>query len=102
VHSEIRATKRHKREEILKNNNNNNQMLDGMHSNTSVLKRIDNSNHDDPEVVTSSAPDQEMVKVQNPNSANLFVINIATLSFDNMQSSLIVRLFTASDGDCQI
>jgi hypothetical protein len=63
---------------------------------------MDNNNYDDPEVVTLSAPDQEMVKVQNPNSANLFVINIGTLSIDNMQSSSIVRLFTSSDGDCQI
>jgi hypothetical protein len=48
---------------------------------------MDNNHYDDPEVVTLSAPEQEMVKVQNPNSANLFVINIGTLSFGNMQSS---------------
>jgi hypothetical protein len=78
MHSEIPATKRHKSEEIL--NNNNNQMLDGMHSNTQVLKRMDNNNYDDPEVVTLSAPEQEMVKEQNPNSANLFVINIGMYS----------------------
>jgi hypothetical protein len=63
---------------------------------------MDNNNYDDPEVATLSAPEQEMVKVQNPNSANLFVINIGTLSFENMQSSSIVRLFTSGDSDSQI
>jgi hypothetical protein len=64
---------------------------------------MDNNNYDDPEAVTLSAPEQEMVKVQNPNSAKpLCYKHIGTLSFDNMQSSSIVRQFTSSDGDCQI